>query len=42
VLVAIFTGNDPGDLLRNKLYRLDDEEGSARTNHLLSIPARAR
>ncbi len=36
VLVAIFTGNDFGDLLRNKLYRLDDD-GELRENESFSL-----
>ncbi|TFG92056.1 MAG: hypothetical protein E4H11_09955, partial [Myxococcales bacterium] len=37
VLVAIFAGNDFGDLLRNKLYRLDPD-GGLRENHPTLAP----
>lgn len=37
VVVAIFTGNDFGDLVRNKLFRLD-ESGNLRKNHFSISP----
>lgn len=36
LVVGIFTGNDFGDLLRNKLYRLDDNGGLVENAYTLS------
>ena len=41
VIVGIFTGNDFGDLLRNRLYRLD-EAGTLVENDFRLSPAQAR
>ena len=36
LIVAVFTGNDFGDLLRNKLYRLDDDGNLVANEYRLS------